>query len=127
MVLQCVACERDFEAQRSTAKYCGPTCRQRAKRSPTGKHGKGLVASVRRDLEAAGVVDKYHGQLAIELARQMTAAGATGISSLSKELRVVMDVALAGVAPKSGEGAVEEDEVAKARQARERKTRNAAG
>lgn len=74
------------------------------------------------------MIDTYSAQLALTLAQQIVATGATGISSMSKELRVVMGEALAGARPQLGAVPDEpEDEVQKAREARERTARNAAG
>ena len=125
MDVQCAVCETSFTAKRSTAKYCGDACRQQAKRGSDGASNDGLVASVRCKLTDANVLDTYPAQLAIELARQMTTAGATGIASLSKELRTVMAEALNTDPP--ADRAEVEDEVDRARRARERKTRDAAG
>lgn len=126
MEIVCAVCKQPFEAQRSSAKYCGDTCRQRKRRGAKAPSPGGLVASVEGDLTAAGVIDTYPGQLAVELARQMVASGATGIASLSKELRTVMAAALAGVIPAAA-AADEVDEVARVRAARESKARAAAG
>jgi hypothetical protein len=135
--IECAVCLRGFSATRKTAKYCSATCRSRARRStptppddtPTPPdEASGLVAGVRADLAKAGVLDTYSAQLALTLAKQIVAEGATGISSLSKELRVVMGEALAGARPQGESASGEpEDEVQKAREARERKARNAAG
>ena len=78
----------------------------------------GLVAAVTRDLEKAGRVDTFDGQLALQLARKMAHHDATGIASLSKELRIAMQLALASDdddpnPPDDGADAV--DEVARKR------------
>lgn len=126
MELQCGTCEEMFEAQRRSAKYCSDRCRQLASRRGRGSSSEagGLVGSVRSELEAAKAADTFAGQLALELAKRMSSPGETGISSLSKELRTVMAAALEGKTPAAAEV---EDEVDKARQARERKAREAAG
>lgn len=126
MEVLCAVCRKPFDAKRSTAKCCGPVCRQRKKRGAKAPSRGGLVASVEDELVSAGVLDTYPGQLAVELAKQMTASGVTGIASLSKELRTVMAAALAGVTPAAAESD-DVDEVAKARKARESKARAAAG
>lgn len=126
MQVTCQVCEESFEAQRSTAKTCSDRCRQRASRGSSGGADGGLAAAVRAELEAAGAVETFAGQLAITLAGRMAAPGESGISSLSKELRTVMASALEGVAPTGDEGAEPEDEVDRARRARESKTRQAA-
>ena len=125
MQVVCAMCEEQFEAKRSTAKFCGDACRQHAKRGASEASNGGLVRSVENELEDAGVLDTYPGQLAVELAKQMTAAGATGIASLSKELRNVMVSALDGSTPGAAEPEIE-DEVDKARRAREHKASAAA-
>lgn len=83
----------------------------------------GLIASVRRELELHDRQDTVAGQLALALASQVTAVGGTGIAGLSKELRQVMTEALSGVISVEDEP---EDEVDKARRAREYKAREAA-
>ena len=88
----CVVCGKAFEAQRSTAKYCGSSCRARASVSPgvvavagealAGIEG-GLVGVTRAALEAAGVLDTVAGQQAVLLAERMTATGETGAAVAS--------------------------------------------
>jgi hypothetical protein len=55
-----------------------------------------LLATTRRELEAAGVADTALGQQAIELARRMSDPRAMGLSvaPISKELRSVMAEAM---------------------------------
>jgi len=110
-VVTCAGCGEDFEAKSPRAKWCGSGCKKRAQRKPKPAETKsetppdpepvdsGLVASVRSELAEAGVVDTFAGQLALELARKMSAVDATGVSGLSKELRQVMAEALADVGP----------------------------
>ena len=125
MDVTCARCGKSFRAKRSDAKYCGDACRQQRKRGTKKDSPGGLVGSVMSELESARVLDSYAGQLAVELARQMTIAGATGIASMSKELRTVMADALAAAAPPAG-AAADDDEVAKARKARAEKAARAA-
>lgn len=131
----CQECGEDFRASRSDAKWCSDRCRKAAGRraAPHDHHDRqhddggdsGLVGSVRAELDAAGVAETFAGQLALALAKRLSHPDESGISSLSKELRTVMAAALAGVTPPASEE--EKDEVAKAREARERKARQAAG
>ncbi|MGZ6788371.1 MAG: hypothetical protein ACXVGQ_00305 [Mycobacteriaceae bacterium] len=86
-----------------------------------------MVASVRRDLEGAGRLDTFAGQLALSLAKQVSRSDATGVSSLSKELRQVMSEALAGAAPVPGAAESVPDEVDQMKERREAKARAAAG
>jgi len=101
----CSVCTKVFPAKRSTAKFCGPTCRSRANR--TGgtvavlpEHPSGLVAVTKRELEAAGRLDTVLGQQAMELAGRIVSPFSTGaaVGTLSKELRTVMSEALKGAA-----------------------------
>ncbi|MGH8523424.1 MAG: hypothetical protein ACREXY_04190, partial [Gammaproteobacteria bacterium] len=55
----------------------------------------GLVDAVLRDLERADRLDSFAGQLALQLARKMADHEATGVASLSKELRTVLAAAVA--------------------------------
>lgn len=125
MTRECSVCKVGFEAQRSTARYCSDRCRQRAKRGVnTSSGGDSLVEAVTRELTRAGAADTYAGQLALELARQLTSPGVTGISSLSKELRTVMAAALEHTTPPKGEDGDPEgedivDEVRKRREQRQ--------
>lgn len=128
MSVTCPVCKTDFEAERSTAKYCSPTCRQRAKRGrdEQAEVSDSLVGSVRRRLRKANAEDTVEGQLAIQIARQIVSPGATGIGALSKELRQVIAEAeeLAGATTKTTEP--ETDELDALRERRERKAREAA-
>lgn len=124
MVLQCARCQTDFEAKRSTAKFCSARCRQNSHQGADKAGDDGLVRSVRKELEDADRVDTFSGQLAIQLAKQVTAAGATGIASLSKELRLVMSEALAGTQVLAAEP--DDDVVVQMKERRERKAREAA-
>jgi predicted nucleic acid-binding Zn ribbon protein len=128
MHVKCGVCGKDFEARRSTAKYCSARCRQRQRQRQrrSAVAPRGLIKTVTAELKAAGKLDSFDGQLAVELARQLT-QGASGIPSLSKELRAVMASALGDVSPAQQSVVEDDDEVAKARSARERKAREAAG
>jgi hypothetical protein len=59
--------------------------------------GEALVARVREDLAAAGVLDTTLGQQAMVIALRMGTAAATALAPLSKELRSVMASATQGV------------------------------
>jgi len=90
--------------------YCSKSCRQAASRAK--KHSVGLaavstgdvadsvstVATVRRQLEAAGRLDTYLGSAAVQLAHRIDQSTAVmGFAALVKELRSTMDAAMAGV------------------------------
>lgn len=110
MQRRCVVCSRPFEALRPQGKYCGATCRQRARRAapvppPTpidgGAAGAGpdvgedVVSSVLAELTAAGRQNTALGVLAVQLAQRMTQFDTGGgLAALSKELRAVMAAAL---------------------------------
>ena len=130
----CDGCGEEFSARHRNARWCSDRCRKAVARSAEkaaqpepGVDGppSGLVAAVTSELEAAKVAHTFAGQLAISLAKRLAHPDETGAASLSKELRTVMAAALAGVTPPASEE--EKDEVAKAREARERKARQAAG
>ncbi|HEY1178597.1 MAG TPA: hypothetical protein VGF17_20780, partial [Phytomonospora sp.] len=139
----CEGCGEPFEAVRSSAKWCSDRCRKAAARAADSQadsaspepddypSAAGLVASVREELEAAGRLRTFHGQLALQLACKLASPDESGISSLSKELRTVMATALDGVTSPSSEGEPDaadddEDEVTRARRQREQ-ARQAAG
>lgn len=108
----CAVCGLPFDATRPQAKYCGATCRQRARRAapaspalvnadagkqPSALSGAGedIVASVVAELTAAGRQDSAMGVLAVQLAQRMTRFDTGGgLAALSKELRAVMAAAL---------------------------------
>lgn len=133
--MACVGCGVIFAAKTRRARWHSPACKTR-----TQRHGvtavpnavdlpeptTGLVASVRRELEAASAVETFAGQLALQLAKRLSTPEESGISSLSKELRTVMAAALEGHVPPAAEEQPE-DEVEKARRARDAKARKAAG
>lgn len=116
MLRSCAECGRSFEAQRPAARYCGPTCRQRAKRGgrnagsvPSivplasadiqGSEPSALVESVRSTLTEAGVLDTVAGQQALILAGRVGSPHETGaaVAALSKQLQALVDAALASV------------------------------
>lgn len=138
-------CSNEFAPQRSTARYCSATCRQRAGRArkaaasekvtttdpDTGEAEHGLVRAVRQELERAKSLDTVAGQLALQLARRIAMPEEAGLSALSKELRSLLEEAKAGQQPNPADPAPtpepENDEVAKARKAKEAKAAAAAG
>jgi len=138
-------CDVEFEPARSTARFHTATCRQRAARArkaadaheideaktdTLAEHG--LVKAVRTELEQAKKDQTFSGQLAIQLARRLANPEESGSTALSKELRAVMAEALVSVVPPAaGAGSepappVEDDQVSRARRAREDKARAAA-
>ena len=136
-------CDNEFVPQRSTARYCSATCRQRAGRArkaaasekvvladpDTGDAEHGLVRAVRTELEAADALSTVDGQIALQLARKL--ADPDHVSSgLAKELRATIAAAKGATGPDepTPPASVEtEDEVTKARKAREAKAAAAAG
>lgn len=136
MVVVCSQCGTEFEAKRSTAKYCSPTCRQRARRGTNepGKVeteaepvdespkpalavsvllGEDIVAATKRDLEAVDKLDSVAGRQAMVVAARMTLPKATGseIAALSRELSRLMLLAVG----KAGQEADPVDEVKRKR------------
>ena len=134
-------CDNDFEPKRSTARFCSATCRQRAARQrkaaianaedesktdTPAEHG--LVKAVRLDLEKAKAIDTVPGQLALQFARRMANPDETGLSAMSKELRLLLAEARAESQTSGGgddsssastPADAEPDEVTKARRKRE--------
>lgn len=108
MQRSCAVCGNGFEAQRPQAKYCGDTCRQRAKRGGLAESQpsapkverpvSGLVDAVTAELEAAEKLNSVAGQHALELANRIVSAPGmnTGVASLSKQLQAVLADALRG-------------------------------
>lgn len=137
----CEHCGQSFDARRKNAKYCSERHRVAASRArqPIADEAPSpvdldldapaseLETSIHRDLERAGVLDTYPAQLALQLAKRLAQPDESGIAGLSKELRTVMAAALEGSIPAAADEDDSDDEVAKARRARELKARNAAG
>jgi len=105
MDVTCASCGGTFEAKRSTAKYCGPTCRTKGNRAApapaepaTTAEYPPLVASVRAELTKANRLHTPAGQQAIVLAWQMLHPMNTGsaVASASKQLTEVLAIALDG-------------------------------
>jgi hypothetical protein len=61
----------------------------------------GLEQAVTRELEAAGRLESWAGQVALELAYRVASPHETGaaVAALAKQLTASLAVALAGVAP----------------------------
>ena len=105
MQRKCAGCGDTFEAKRSTAKYCGGTCRQRGNRRQEPEAASEvdwtafpLVAATAAELEAAGRLDTSLGQQALTVALKVCSPFETGsgVASASKELRAIMAAALDG-------------------------------
>lgn len=104
----CATCGKRFDAQRKTARFCGPTCRQRAHRGTevpvaavepdSGSKPSGLVAAVRAQLEKVDRLDTPEGAIALTLAETMAAGGhaAQGVAALAKQLHASLEVATRG-------------------------------
>jgi len=141
---ECAAaeCSARFTPVRSTATYCSVTCRKRAARArkaadaaakadaveAAGDAEHDLIRAIRGELARAGRLDTFKGQLALQLARRMVNPEESSPASLAKELQNVMTAALAS-SPSSEPDtapAAEDDEVTKARMAREAKAAAAA-
>jgi hypothetical protein len=140
---KCEACGDQFEAKRSTAKYCSNGCRVQAQRSagsgktkstvvafglasvpPRGEREPGpLEASALAELESFGRAETLAGGVVLALARRLDQAGpmdtGSGFAALAKELRAAMAVALAGAEQ-------EADPIDQVRKQREQKQRGRA-
>lgn len=126
----CEHCGTEFEARRSTAKFCKASCRVAHRRKSSGspapaaeptKPRSSVAARVISDLEAAGVLDTFDGQCAVSLAlaidkgEESASVRASGI----KALREAMQLALAATRPApAAPPATPQDEIAAARERR---------
>lgn len=136
----CVGCGTVFEAKSARAKWCGAACRKRvqraaarnrpaarrtpaatAKKSTVGgrRQAKPLVAAVRKELELADRLDTVDGQIAVLLAEQAAVAAGSAASKLTDSLRLAVDRALGLGTRPAGGGEPDDDEVTRARKARE--------
>ena len=97
MIVECGWCERPFEAQRSSARFCSSTCRSRKSRAggtvppvwavPPGQPGTEVTLLV--ELEAAMVLHLPAAQAALRLAHRLDHSGrssAADVVALAKEL-----------------------------------------
>lgn|SRR5882672_2887884 len=94
----CDICGTAYEAKRPNSRFCGDTCRQRAKRAGLGSAetlspGGGSVArQARLDLDAMGKLDSTEGQAALALAGLLDAQkGAAGAAGTADRLIRIMD------------------------------------
>src|SRR5690349_4717532 len=102
-------CGNQFNAQRSTAKYCSSSCRAKASldpqpvvQIPSPKRLTGLVDSVRERVEAAGLDGTVDGVSAVALAGRMESAqNDSAYASLHRQLLVAMD-RIDALSPKQG-------------------------
>jgi hypothetical protein len=131
VLVECAVCEKEFEAKRSTAKYCGDRCRQLAKRRRAGDepeapaHSSELVKEIRKELTRLRQLHSVDGQLALELSIKITTPGMTGVASLSRELRSLRSQIRMNAAPPKPSGPEPKDMVAEARKRREAIARQA--
>jgi predicted nucleic acid-binding Zn-ribbon protein len=126
-MLDCARCGEKFEARSARAKWCSERCRKTAQRhpeqvpAPTTEPEKGgadpsrydghpLVVAARRELEQAGVLDTFEGQLALALARRVVNPDESGVSALANQLRQAMTAALGTVPPQPGDDEPDGDE-----------------
>lgn len=112
MQRNCSICGRPFEAQRSTAKYCGSTCRANASmgakpaRTPAKKAisapigPDSLEAATLAHLQEVERADSVLGVQAVSLARLIESPSTmpSAVAALSREFREVMKAAMEGVA-----------------------------
>jgi len=92
----CQQCDKTFEAQRSTAKFCGSTCRankHQGKSPASAAHpptapGTDVVDALHAELQKLGLASSYEAVVALKIARQLDNGTVTGaaVTSLSKEL-----------------------------------------
>jgi hypothetical protein len=102
----CAVCGTEFEAQRSTRKFCSDSCRERSRKAgasitPIREKSGGLVASVQRTLRDAERLETPDGEIAVLLAERLMAGAAdtgSSVAAVARELRAALDKALAGVA-----------------------------
>lgn len=110
MATLCAHCGESFEAERKSARFCGPTCRKRASRVTGARSstappppGQDLPASdfeiaTRAELERLGKADSMLGLQVLIVARRMSNGTETGsaLATLSKEHSRLMAALTAG-------------------------------
>ena len=104
----CVACGKGFEAKRSTAKYCGSSCRAKVSTGsvvtlrpdapPPAPVVGGLLESTRAALTEAGRESTPLGMAALELAETITSHDTppAAKATLTREFRATLADALKG-------------------------------
>lgn len=114
--LTCAGCSEPFQAGSPRAKWCSARCKKQAQRhpeqvpapvepdapapaDPSRYDSHPLVAAAHRELEKAGVLDTFEGQLALALARRVVNPDESGVSALANQLRAAMTAALEGTSP----------------------------
>jgi hypothetical protein len=106
---QCDHCGATYPALRSTSRYCGDTCRQRARRAAQRADAGPLVPgpvwdATRAELAAAGLLDTALGQAALVLALHIdstTPATARALAALCKAHREVLTDVLRTAPPRT--------------------------
>lgn len=130
----CVGCGETFEAKSRRAKWHSPACRKQAQRHPDrmpeaepsepGSDVAGLYDAVRRDLEKAGRLNTVHGQLALELAKDVKVASSK--PAVAQKLLDVLAKALEGTeSPAAAAPAEPSEEEQIANELEERRRRRA--
>lgn len=112
----CEACGKSFDGATKNQRFCKRVECQRARARKRKQSQRGqvvgirtepkavdLVGSVRAELERAGRLESVLGQQAVHLASQLGISGHTGssVAAMHKELRSVMEAALATAERKS--------------------------
>lgn len=134
MQRNCDVCGAAYQAQRSTSKYCSPSCRARKAQGarkrkaevvslPAAEEKDGSVeAATRAELDAAGQVNSALGQSALALARRLDEGRdpGTGLASMVRQLQTTLAAALA-------DAQVDEDPLDELAAWRERKVSAARG
>jgi len=109
----CERCGKPYEAKRTTAKYCGSSCRSQASLiradgapvvrltqvSAPADDDRGLVAATRTTLDRAGVLGTVSAQSALILAARVASGqdGGSAMASMVKQLEASVSAALSSV------------------------------
>lgn len=141
---RCTVCGVQYEAQRSTSRYCSTRCRTRASRAGTSRRkapasgevvtplpaasqspASSLPYSAERltveDLEKAGRLNTPLGQAAVILAKRLDdnyRETGSGVAALSRQLEATLRSATAGAQSASDPVQAARDEVAERRRRR---------
>lgn len=136
MLRSCDHCGKQYQAERSTSRFCGTTCRvaaHMAQRAAThmahpeaaSEAAPGAVSeAVQRELEAAGQVSSALGVVVLSLAARIDVGQDSGssLAALSRELRSALAAATA-----DGVAADPVDEVRRVREQKLARARSSAG
>lgn len=95
----CAVCGESLEGMRSSAKFCGPTCKRRSRNAPAKRQADPLppevsvYKAVLAEVHAAGIFGSSRATTALAIAERIDSGEETGaaLAALSRELLRSLD------------------------------------